>query len=274
MRRPDMGRFFLRRMLRKARNSAGLSQRDLGDAIGRSDDTIRGWELGKTDVPHSCIDALAEATGMSSELRGYMKKVARARHKGEPIPIEADMRFNAMYLSLGEAHYGDIFKWDSVLIPGPLQTQGFHFSVVRKSELISSDDYFEGGWRFKTERRRVLEDRQDQLKIQFLIGEAAFQLLKREPEEIQHEQLDFLDVCDRRPGWEIKVLTDPWASRQGNFEIYGEGSSSSAGPPFVYTEIHDSSWLIPNPSRIAKYDEFRQKRWPRAIRYEEYRNDY
>lgn len=269
MTQEDMTSWFMRKMVRKYRTLSGKSQREVGEDIDRSANSVRDYESGKTSIPTMSLTDLADSIGMPDDVTAYMKKLGRARRRGEPI--EADMRFNALYLSLGEQYAGEIFKWDSVFIPGPLQTEAYHFGPVRKAE-PGTDEKVNSGWDFKSERREALRDRTDRPKVHYLIGEAAFFMLSKEPRELQIDQLDFLTACDRIPGWQIRVFTEPWDRGNSNFEIYKPGESPDAGPPFVYTEVYDSSWCIQEPRRVAGYDKWRRIRWPRSIRFKEYRD--
>jgi len=268
----SLNEWFKIKMLRTHRIRAGITQAVVAEHIDRSIDSYRVYEQGKTPIPYTCIDPFAEITGMRDDIRQYMKIIGKSRKRGQPL--EADMRFNALLLSLGEQYHGEIFKWDSILFPGLLQTEGYHNGPVRKSETNANDASMRSGWEFKTERRVTLRARTDRPKVHYLIGEPAFNMLAKEPRKLQIEQLDYLTACDRIPGWQIRVLTEPWESGQAKFDLYLPGKSLDAGPAFVYTEVFDSSWCIPDTSRIAKYDKWRRTRWPRSIRFKEYRDGF
>ncbi|WP_157930762.1 Scr1 family TA system antitoxin-like transcriptional regulator [Glycomyces xiaoerkulensis] len=263
----DMGWWFLKTVARKARNASGKSQREVGDEIYRSDDTIRGWEKGKTDIPLQSIEPLAKACGMSDELTKYMTVVAEARKQG--LPIEADMRYNVLFITLAEEYSPFIFKWDALLIPGPLQQESYHYRVVRMAE-NAADEALDRGWASKTERREILESRTDGPLVQFLIGEAALLLLKEVSEELCQEQLAHLKEYGTRSGWEVRILREPVPARNSAFSIYNSGGSGLACPDFVYTEGHDRSWCIDDPSRVTGYDDFREQKWKTATRIEDY----
>ena len=49
--------------LKQARKSAGLTQQQLGELIGKTSDTVRGYEKGRIDLPVPALEALAAATG-------------------------------------------------------------------------------------------------------------------------------------------------------------------------------------------------------------------
>lgn len=266
----DSGKWFLRTMVRKGRTATGRSQREVGDEVDRSKDTVGDWEKGKTDIPILAIDGLASACHLSAEIRSYMKAVARARKHG--TPIEADMRYNALFLALAEEYCGFIFKFDALLIPGPLQRKEYHYTVVRIAEQ-ASDEKLDRGWPFKEERAEALAARTDRPTIMFLIGEAALLYLRSISEDLYRKQMAHLRMWAKKPGVLIRILKDPVPARLGTFSIYMPGDNRLACPPFVYTEIADSSWCISDPDRITRYDEIRKKLWKMAIRIEVYQDD-
>jgi DNA-binding XRE family transcriptional regulator len=266
----DSAWWFLKTMSRKHRIKSGRTQKEVGDAIYRSEDTIRAWELGRTDIPSVLVELYAKACGMDSESAQYMKKVAAARRKGEPI--EADTRFNALFLALAEEHSGYIFKFDALIIPGPLQIKEYHYLVLRIAEQ-ASDEALGRGWAFKEGRAEALSARSDKPTIHFLIHEAALLVLRKLSEELFQAQMAHLRSWARKPGVSIRVLTDPLLARRSNFDIYEPGNNPAACPAFVYTEGVDSSWCIDESDRIASYDDLRKKLWKMATRIEVYHDE-
>lgn len=53
----------LGRLLRGARESAGLNQRDLAGTLGVSERTVGYWETGERRIPTDRVDALCKALG-------------------------------------------------------------------------------------------------------------------------------------------------------------------------------------------------------------------
>jgi transcriptional regulator with XRE-family HTH domain len=268
----DSGWWFLKTMARKHRTTSGKSQREVGEAVDRSEDTIRAWELGRTDIPLVALEAYSRACGMDTELIGYMKRVAKARKKKQPI--EADARLNALFIALAEQYYGYVFKWDPFLIPGPLQTERYHFTMAPKAEPTATPERLANGWGFKSERREGIRARTDEPIFHFLIGEVPMIQLRRESEELYQEELAYLREWASLPGFEIRILTQPVRTGEGNFDIYKPGGSRLGGPPFVYTESHDSSRCIDDPNRFESYDVFRTTKWKLAIGIEDYGDDH
>lgn len=267
----DSSWWFLKTMSRKHRIKSGRTQKEVGDAIDRSEDTVRAWELGRADIPLVLVELYAKACGMDDESAGYMKMVAAARKKGEPI--QADTRFNALFISLAEQFSGFIFKFDALVVPGPLQLHGYHYDVVRLAEPYATAVWLDNGWEFKEARQRALEVRTDKPTIQFLIGESALFQLLQVSEELYQRQMTHLRLWAKKPGVSIRIFRGPVLAKRSNFEIYEPGDNNLACPPFVYTESVDSSWCIDDPSRIASYDDLRKKLWKMAIRIEVYQDE-
>lgn len=264
----DSAWWFLKTMGKTYRIKSGRTQKEVGDAIPRSEDTVRAWELGRADIPIALADAYGKACGMDEESAGYMRMVATARKQG--VAIEADMRYNALFLALSEEYSCIIFKWDALLIPGPLQLRDFHYTVVRRTAPEATDKEIDGGWKFKKERAETLESRTDRPTMNFLIGEAALLFLRKISENLYQAQMAHLGKWAQKPGVSIRILEGPVPAHEGSFSIYEPGESTLACPPFVYTEIADSSWCINEPARIASYDDIRKTLWNRAIRIEDY----
>lgn len=267
----DSSWWFLKTMGRKHRIKSGRTQKEVGDAIDRSEDTIRAWELGRTDIPAVLVELYAKACGIDDESALYMKKVAAARRKGKPI--EADARYNAMFIALAEGTSGFIFKFDALIIPGLLQLKDCHFDVVGLAEPYSTISWLENGWRFKEARQRDLEERTDKPTIHFLIGEAALFQLRQVSEDLYQRQKAHLRRWAKKPGVSIRILRTPVLAKRSNFSIYQPGGREFACPEFVYTESIDSSWCIDESERIASYDDLRKKLWKMAIRIEVYHDD-
>jgi transcriptional regulator with XRE-family HTH domain len=53
--------------IRRARMEAGLSQQALAARIGKSTDTVRGYEKGRIQPPGDVVDRIADATGKAPE---------------------------------------------------------------------------------------------------------------------------------------------------------------------------------------------------------------
>ncbi|WP_194201845.1 helix-turn-helix domain-containing protein [Glycomyces albidus] len=270
MGKTESGIWFNRMMLKTGRLATGKTQRQVAEEALLSKDTYRDYEAGRTSPPAKNIKALAKACGHSEEKAEYMVKAALGREGGQAL--EAEMRFNALYISLAERFYGFFFKFDALLVPGLLQLQEYHYTVARLAE-PGTDEWVDRGWEFKDERQQAVEARTDRPTLQFLIGETALLQLRMISDELYQDQMQHLKRWARKPGVFIRVSRGPVPAHQSGFSLYLPAESHLAGPPIAYTEIADSSWLIDDPTRIAGYDELRKMLWKKAIRIEVYNDD-
>ncbi|RRS01611.1 Scr1 family TA system antitoxin-like transcriptional regulator [Glycomyces terrestris] len=271
MAKTDSGAWFIRMMLRTGRERQRRTQESIARQCHLATDTYRAYEAGRSSPPAKNMEALAKACGYDEEKAAYMAKAAGARGE-EWEALEADQRFNALYIALAERFYGEIFKFDALMIPGLLQCQKYHYIVARQAE-PGSDEWVDAGWVFKDGRQLAAEARKDRPVMHFLIGETALLQLRMISEELYQEQMLHLRRWARKPGVLIRILRGPVLAQRSSFEIYLPEEFPLAGPSITYIEAADSSWLIDDPTRIAGYDDIRKMLWKQAIRIEVYNDD-
>ncbi|MEU6249287.1 Scr1 family TA system antitoxin-like transcriptional regulator [Glycomyces sp. NPDC047010] len=267
--------WFKRMMLVKYRTMKGLTQQRVSVAVYKSKDTVRAYERARSPIPAGIITDLIEVLDIPEDVADYLRIIAPL--KGNEPPIEADGRFNALYLSLCEQYMGQIFEWAPTLFPGALQTRAYHDGPSREAAINPTDEWMESGRIFKVERNTTLVGRLDRPQIHFLLGEPAFFFLSKTPRKLQIEQLDYLSAHDELPGWEIRVLTEPSFNGMSTFSCFEPGPQEKypdVGPKVVYTELPHSSWVFQDEDRIAFYDGWRHAKWPSSIRFKEYRDAY
>lgn len=271
----DQFRWFKRMTLVKFRTMRRLTQAQVAEGIYRSRDSVRNYERGRAKIPATSISDIIRVLKMPDDVATYMRILAPL--KGDEKPIEADGRFNALYLSLCEQFMGGMFEWVPTLFPGPLQTVAYQDGPARKADHRANDEWMESGRVFKAERLQALRSREDDPSLQFLMGEAAFFFLSKEPRKLQIEQLDFLTAHAELPGWELRVLARPQLNGVNTFSCFTPGDPEkfpNAGPKVVYTELPHSSWVFQDDERLAVYDELRHGMWHGSTGFKEYRDAY
>ncbi|MFG3339445.1 Scr1 family TA system antitoxin-like transcriptional regulator [Glycomyces sp. NPDC048151] len=257
------------REVRVRRLERKLSQAAVGRFVKRTDQTVAKWERGEKCPDVGQMWALAAHLGMDEELKSYMIQIAENEHEQN---LKADRRFNALCLRMAELSNGEIFKWETQLIPGIAQTRAYHFKFLPLA-WDTNDDELNTGWSFKKERQQRLLNRTDNPTVRLLIGEKALrdlELLSGVDREEQIEQL--LELGDLR-NWEIRILTGPYPEGANAFSTYKPGGAEFGSPPFVYAEVLDESWCIEETDRIARYDEVWRALWAKSIPLREYLDD-
>jgi transcriptional regulator with XRE-family HTH domain len=88
--------------IRQARNQAGLSQKALGEKVGKSADTVRGYEKGRIQPPGDVVALIAQATGRPRTwfVDGGEERLATAADEGVRAPTSYDPDAPAMPLGL------------------------------------------------------------------------------------------------------------------------------------------------------------------------------
>jgi len=268
--------WFKRKMMHKYRTMRGLTQQMVSDGVFKSKDTIRAYERGRSPIPASIINNLIDVLAIPPDVADYLKIIAPL--KGDEPPIEADGRFNALYLSLCEQYMGEIFEWAPTLFPASLQTADYYNRVVcDMADINVTEARRAAGLTFRAEREQVLVGRKDNPAIKYLIGESAFFFLSKQPKKLQIEQLDFLTAHAELPGWELRVLVGPHINGISTFSSFDPGEPDrfpDVGPKVVYTELPHSSWVFQDDDRIAVYDGWRHSKWPSSIGFKEHRDGY
>jgi len=96
--------------IRRARQAAGLSQRALGEQIGKKTDTVRGYEKGRIEPPGSVVERIAAATGKPATwfVRGETVRPATSADEGVRAPkrLSRDSTANKGQSQRPTPHFG------------------------------------------------------------------------------------------------------------------------------------------------------------------------
>ncbi|GAA1662027.1 hypothetical protein GCM10009830_04060 [Glycomyces endophyticus] len=257
-------------LMQDARVATGMSQKEAARAFRVSPGTIYNWERGIHHPPHGMIARIAEVYRIDAELRFYVELILEAN---DFRILEARPRLHAIALSKAEQHAGIIFKHEPQLVHGPLQTRDYHFIITQPGD-GSSDADAQKGWIFKDGRQDGLYGRTPLPLIRYLMGDSAIYGLRQLPEEPRREQLTKLLAKEALPGTEIRVMAEFHPGRNTQFEIFEPGTSETAPPTFVYSEILHGSWCIEEDAVVAEYHRAGKAMWLLGIPLKEFLNEY
>ncbi|SDL33756.1 hypothetical protein SAMN05216298_3487 [Glycomyces sambucus] len=249
-------------------NDSGASESEVARALDVNPQTITNWKMGKGQPSVGDVrEIITQFGGADEERIQYVQEVVRTKKADRP-GLEFDPRFNVILLSKGERHYNYTFMWEPDTIPGPFQTDAFHFKVLQPLD-GSSDEGARFGRDFKVRRAEALRQRIDPFKSQVVIGEAALIWLRELDQGDRREQLDLLREWNALRNFEFRVMARPHTLR-GHFVLFLPKGSASAGPSFVFTEIRDRTSCIEELKRVKLYHEPIEPNWHRATPLEEY----
>jgi transcriptional regulator with XRE-family HTH domain len=253
-----------RMRFRDARIRKRMPQSELAAAIGYSTQTISNWENNRSKPHASQIEKICDVLGIDDEIKRFLFRI---HLDGGTRNIELTPRENALCLALAELHYGSIWKWEPLILPGLLQIRQYN-SLVQQAE-GTTDQQAQFGLNFKEGRKVELAQRTTSYRMSIICSDTAlFHLKYLEPGD-RREQIEYVRECNAREGWDIRVMAVP-SNLGGPFGVYVPADSPTAGPPFVYAQIHDRSWCIEELDRVREYHESVKKNWLRAIPLEEF----
>lgn len=255
----------IRTHLADARIKQNLTPRGLAMILGISEQTVRNWEKSATIPTYAEMIGIGKELGMDEEISQFLANIARDKLS---LNLENHPRYNALGLAKAELHYGSIWKYESHLFPGIVQTRDYNTQVLQPAEDLT-DDTAEFGANFKLARQEAIKLRTDPYRMSIIMGATCFYDLKVMDAAARREQIEALREWNSLPNWEIRVMNGP--SNLGSaFDVYVPGKSKTAGPPFAYVQIHDRSWCIEELERVERYHERIKRNWTRSDHLEEF----
>lgn len=208
--------------LRRHRERLGLTQVQLSERLGYSDDTISKVETGQT--PPS--EVFARDCDTMFDTHGSMESFARLVRKGGAFPVwmwhwvEFERRAHTLR------------NWELVVVPGLVQTADYAREVIRTYP-GRTDEQVEKEVAARLERQQIL-DSDDPPMLWVVVHE---NVLHSEVgnSKIMHDQLQFLLDAAQRTRISIRVVPRSAGMHAGNAGAFAIGSIDGS-PDVVYLE--------------------------------------
>ncbi|MFI9815109.1 helix-turn-helix domain-containing protein [Saccharothrix variisporea] len=244
----------LRTELRKARDRAGRTQREVADALDWSTSKVIRIETGAVNISTTDLRALLQFYGESPEFIDDLVQTARAgrqrvwwdRYKNNLDPAMITLLEFESSTSL-------IRQYQSLVIPGLLQTEDYAREILR---MYSSEDQLEYKVKLRMDRQRILRG-EDAVRAFFIMDEAALRRWVGGP-AVMRKQLELIKEWGRQPNVTIQVLTfDRGIHRgmRGNFEVFEFATEDQ--DHVVYLEWPGGSTVVQNnPKQVSQYVEW------------------
>ncbi|WP_169317257.1 helix-turn-helix domain-containing protein [Actinacidiphila oryziradicis] len=252
---PTVRRRRLGSELRKLREEAGRSLEDAATILECSRSKISRIELGYLGIRVRDVRDLLDDYGVTDEtLRTHLAALARDGNKrgwwdayGQIIqPAYAN------YLDLeSDANY--IRTFQSILIPGLLQTEAYSRAVIRANPALVRDEVVDTLMKVRAERQAILTRDTEPVRFWAIIGEAAL----RTPiggADVMSAQLHHLAEMVKRPNITLQVLpysVGAHAGLSGPFVIFSFAVPNDTG--VVFLENLSSSLYLETPDEAAGY---------------------
>ncbi|WP_373428677.1 Scr1 family TA system antitoxin-like transcriptional regulator [Streptomyces sp. B1I3] len=241
------------RQIRLLRERAGLTQRELGERLGYSEDLIRSLERGRRTAQPEFLDAADELLGAGGLLRAASEDVARARAR-------ARVRHPAWfrdYVQL-ETNAAEVHEYASHVVPGLLQTEEHARALFTMRKPLLDEATIEQRVTARLARQDLLT-RWPAPIVTCIVEEVVL----RRPiggEKVHRAQLEQLLALGRLRSLELQVMPtgrDEHAGLGGPFILLTPKGRSQ----LAYMEVQNVSRLITEPDEVrilaARYGSIR-----------------
>ncbi|WP_157930604.1 Scr1 family TA system antitoxin-like transcriptional regulator [Glycomyces xiaoerkulensis] len=262
MKYPELSEWHVRAELIAIRDEANVSQKWIGEAIKKHQNTVGGWERGDRLPDPGNVALICLKLGVDKERAAFLLHVIEQLHEGPGVISDLEKR-NLFIVEGSERRYGRILTWDPLLLHGLLQKEPYHMKLLAEP--------LEGGpaqkiksWKRKERRIEHFFSRTDHPEARFLIPAQAIAELSRLTEPEKEHQVQRLLEVDAMPKCEVRVVDAPHEALHA-FNIFHPDGRSDAGPPFVYVEAIDQSRHIVEDKKLALYDRIAGALWENAI---------
>jgi transcriptional regulator with XRE-family HTH domain len=251
----------LGRNLRELRNRARLTVRAAAKKLEWSEAKMWRIETGQTALRSLDVQAMCLVYGAPPDLTEALMGLAKETKArgwwhayGDSIPEGFDV-----YVGLEEAAES-LSMYESDLIPGQLQTEGYAREIIRTHIRGIGDAELDGRVRLRMERQSLLTRATDPLVLRAVLSEAVL----RRPlggREVMAQQLAHLIYVANLPNISIRVVPFEAGAHSGvvtgpflilRFPLTGDGVATE--PPTVYADGYTGGLYLDKEREVQQYD--------------------
>lgn len=223
---PTMPRRRLRGELRRAREAANMSQRDVAAAMDWSPSKLIRIESGQVNISTNDLRALLGHYGIDNDRIDALVAVARAAREPTPWSIYRSVASAEYIAFLGlESSASVIRNFEPILVPGLLQTEDYARSVI---------EMLEGENRHRVDslvnlrmRRQEILERENAPSMHFIMDEAVVRRVVGSP-EIMRRQLQEIHRLAEEDRVTVRIVS------------FERGLYSHQRAPYILLEFPDS----------------------------------
>ncbi|MGY9070593.1 helix-turn-helix domain-containing protein [Streptomyces lavendulae] len=251
----------LGRNLRDLRNRARLTVRAAATKLEWSEAKMWRIETGQTPLRSLDVQAMCLVYGAPPDITEALMGLAKETKArgwwhayGDVIPEGFDI-----YVGLEEAAES-LSLYESDLVPGILQTDGYAREIIRTHIRGIDDADLDGRVRLRVERQSLLTRITDPATLRVALGEAVL----RRPvggREVMMRQLAHLVYVSELPNVSIRVVPFAAGMHSGvvtgpfiilRFPLIGEGAATE--PPTVYADGYTGGLYLDKEREVQQYD--------------------
>ncbi|TPQ15652.1 helix-turn-helix domain-containing protein [Streptomyces sporangiiformans] len=224
------------------RERAGLTQKELGDQLGYSEDLISSLERGRRTPQREFLEAADELLGAGGLLTATVEDVEKAKARGR-------VRHPAWFRDYArlEASAVEINFFSMVTVPGLLQTENYARVTFTVRQPLWAEETIEQRVSARMARQEILTGWPPPI-VTAVIDEAV---LRREigGRKVQQDQLRHLLKVGRLRSTTLQVLPlrcDENPAVDGPFVLL----TPKGKPQVAYLEVQGTSHLITDPEEV------------------------
>ncbi|GAB3992540.1 helix-turn-helix transcriptional regulator [Glycomyces albus] len=269
---PTLARRDLGIRLASHRRRLGLTVKQAADMIGMGTKTIQRIEAGTHGTKRPVIESLVRHYEISKEETSHIFTLfVRGAEKGwwEPYvgpgsgePTRPDF---PLFLETEQVavHIRDL---ETEVIPGLLQTPEFLLEF-QSAALPQPPEVAEAIRGLRTHRQKLMQNRADQPRLDFLISRSAIDYLEEMPGPVADGQRARLLEADLEPNIGVRVINRLHAAAAGAFAILTPPDRTS---PFVYIDDLDGCRYIEIGEVVSLYEQAFEAARLQSVSIEEY----
>jgi transcriptional regulator with XRE-family HTH domain len=255
--------------LRQLREAAGLTQEDVAERTGKDRSTLYRLENAQQRPQRSTLIQLMDLYGVEPDKRAELLAVLRQAgelgwvrgHRSHLPEVYSD------YISF-ESEASTISNYESLFIPGLLQTEDYTRAVIRGTLPHATEEQVENRVAARMERQAVLA-KQNPARLWAIMDEAAVRRAVGGP-EVMRRQLRRIAEAASQPNLTAQII--PYAAgahpgMQGSFILLD--FPDPADPSLIYMESLAGDLFLENSTDISRYIENFQHLRAAALRPDE-----
>ncbi|WP_422773521.1 helix-turn-helix domain-containing protein [Plantactinospora sp. WMMC1484] len=252
---PTVGRRKLRSAIRRAREAAGFTQEQVAVAMDWSLSKLIRIEAGYVSISTNDVKALLDYYRVRDPKQvDELVQLARVSRKRTWWSQYRDALRPAYYSYIGlEAESSELYFYQSVGMPGLLQTEAYAQAVLRSAiPRLDDPDEAQASVALRLRRQREVFDRADPPAIVVVFDEAALHRQTGGPAVIRGQLLHLVDLAESgRITVQILPFTSTIYTPLGQFVIVRFAAAEDAD--VVYLESTGLEDVIDDPDEVTAH---------------------
>jgi transcriptional regulator with XRE-family HTH domain len=237
--RPTFERRQLGLTLRRLRDRAGKPQQAAAAVLKKTRTRVVQLEDGTATISHEDLEKLLDLYDVSGDERATVIELANQARKRQKRRVYVDQLPDAYqrWADL-EASATEINCFETGVIPGLLQTEGYMRAILSECEVFWEPSVTEGSDRLahRVERQHRVLDEADGRLLRFVINEDALRANMGSPEVMREQLQHLLDLDRAQRDLTVRVLANDACVqvRITDVAVGVRDSKNAAGPAFSF----------------------------------------